>query len=432
MSSKLLDLWLYLRASYWFLPSLMAMAALLAAIALVQLDVRLGGDWFRNLGWLFANQPEGARSLLSTVAGSMITVAGVTFSMTLLAVSHASSQIGPRLLTGFMRDRGNQVTLGTFIATFLYCLTVLRTVHSGVSDGDYSAPAFVPNVAIAVAVVLAVLSVMVLIYFIHHVPQSINVSNVVAGVGDELVDTICNRYPEKKAAKSDGDVRQDCSTSGASGCLVRLVSDGGYLRVMDEEKLRHIAIGNGLVLEVLVRPGDYAVTGQAIVRVRPEEEVDDDTRNAIVDAFSWGNERTREQDVLFPVEQLLEILGKAMSPGINGQYTAVLCLNQFERALAALLSRSERSARHFDEDGNLRTIEKTVTHAEFVEELFGPLRQFIFGDWIATRATMAMLDQLRSIPALHEVDELLAAQAAGIAQDIKASDMSDAARSSLA
>lgn len=147
MKSWFIDHWITVRSGYWFIPSVMSITALLAAVAAVRLDAQLGQSWLHNSEWLYANQPAGARALLSTVAGSMITVAGVTFSMTLLAVSDASAQIGPRLLSGFRRDRGNQFTLGTFIATFLYCLMVLRTVHTGI-DGEADVSGFVPHIAI--------------------------------------------------------------------------------------------------------------------------------------------------------------------------------------------------------------------------------------------------------------------------------------------
>ena len=115
-----------IRGSYWFVPSLLAMLGFAAGLGLVYLDAVIGDAWLGRFEWFYGSRPEGARSLLSTVAGSTITVAGVVFSITLAAVTYASGQYGPRLLSNFVRDRGNQVTLGVFIGTFLYCLVVLR------------------------------------------------------------------------------------------------------------------------------------------------------------------------------------------------------------------------------------------------------------------------------------------------------------------
>jgi uncharacterized membrane protein len=154
VNSLITDTWIQLRASYWFVPSLISLSAVMTAVIAVLLDFHFGSSWLDKVSWLFAHQPAGARDLLSTLAASAITVAGVTFSMTLLAVSHASAQIGPRLLADFMRDRGNQVTLGVFIATFLYCLIVLVTVQSAGEDQEANV-AFVPHLAITIALALA-------------------------------------------------------------------------------------------------------------------------------------------------------------------------------------------------------------------------------------------------------------------------------------
>jgi uncharacterized membrane protein len=116
---RFLELIRRIRASYWFIPSLMALAAFVLSIILVSIDIRLGRDWIDDIPWLYANEPEGARAMLSTIAGSVISVAGVTFSITIAALSLASSQYGPRLIAGFMRDRGNQFVLGTYTSTFL-------------------------------------------------------------------------------------------------------------------------------------------------------------------------------------------------------------------------------------------------------------------------------------------------------------------------
>ena len=188
MRARLQQLLYRVRGSYWFVPGVMAVAAILLSYVSVQLDRRYGDLWVAQYSWLVPNQPDGARALIATVAGSMITVAGVTFSLTILAVSYATSHFGPRLLDNFMQDRGNQVTLGMFVATFLYCLLVLRTVRSVPQSFDpaMSNQVFVPHLSVFLAVGLALASVAVLIYFIHHVPESIYISNVLHRISDQI------------------------------------------------------------------------------------------------------------------------------------------------------------------------------------------------------------------------------------------------------
>ena len=152
-----------------------------------------GSDWMDGLPWLYAARPDGARQVLSAISGSMITVAGTVFSVTIAAVVYASGQYGPRLLSNFMSDRGNQVTLGTFIATFVYCLLVLRTIRS--PDEWRARSGFVPNMALLVGVALALCSIAVLIFFIHHVPSKLHINSVIEDVGDRLLKEIDNRFP---------------------------------------------------------------------------------------------------------------------------------------------------------------------------------------------------------------------------------------------
>ncbi|MEO1135283.1 MAG: DUF2254 family protein, partial [Pseudomonadota bacterium] len=165
-----------LRASYWFIPGCMTIAALFLSFFMQWLDAQYGAAWLRDYDWATATRTEGARSVLTVIAGSIIGVAGVTFSITIVAVSYASANFGPRLIGNFMRDRGNQLTLGTFIATFVYCLMILRTVRNAAAeDASQSFDAFVPHLSILMALGLSLASIGVLIYFFHHVPETINV-----------------------------------------------------------------------------------------------------------------------------------------------------------------------------------------------------------------------------------------------------------------
>ncbi|MBD0321343.1 MAG: DUF2254 domain-containing protein, partial [Gemmatimonadetes bacterium] len=158
---RLQHLWASLRSTYWFIPTLMAIAAGVAAVLLVQMDRYLSARFADRLGWIYAGGPEGARAVLGVVAGSVMGTAGVTFSITIAALSLASTQLGPRLLYNFMRDRGNQFVLGTFIASFVYCLLILRTIR-GAEEAGY----FVPAISVTGGVGLGLASLGVLIYFI--------------------------------------------------------------------------------------------------------------------------------------------------------------------------------------------------------------------------------------------------------------------------
>jgi uncharacterized membrane protein len=337
----------------------------------VRVDESLKDHWLIEEGWLYTGSADGARQLLATVAGSMITVAGVVFSVNIVALSMASSQFGPRLLRNFMRDRSNQLVLGTFIATFVYCLLVLRAVR-GHDDGD-----FVPHFAVTGAVLLALASVGVLIYFIHHASVSVQAPIIVANVGRELQSSIDTLFPEEL-----GKASQEVPQEDAAGRMPeRFESEArpvcancdGYVQVIDDDKLLGIATEHDLVIRVVHRPGHFVVAGDSIALVwpQPNEEI----QRGILDAFALGKHATPTQDVEFVVNQLVEVAVRALSPGINDPFTAVACIDRLGAALACLAGRKIPSPYRYDEEGRLRVVAYPLTFTDIADAAFRQIRQ---------------------------------------------------------
>lgn len=244
--------------------------------------------------------------------GSTITVAGVVFSITLAAVTYASGQYGPRLLSEFVRDRGNQVTLGVFIGTFLYCLVVLRTIRSAeeasAESGGAVREAFVPHVAMFGALALAVASIWVLIYFVHHVTDAIHINNVIARIGQGLLADISERDDEQGAAGGDDSERP--TSKGAPVPATRT----GYVEALDEDALLELATERDAVVTVLAMPGDFVHRGRPVLLVDPEGCSGMESGG---DLFSVSRKRTALQDLRFPIDELVEIAARALSPGVN-------------------------------------------------------------------------------------------------------------------
>lgn len=389
MHVRLLRHWEQLRGSYWFLPSVMTLGAGILAIVLTIYDERIGSDWIEQVRWLSANRPDGARALLSTVAGSMITVAGVTFSITIGSVVYASSQYGPRLLTNFMRDTGNQFTLGTFISTFLYCLLVLRTVRSGDEGGG----GFVPHLALLVGVAFALLSLGVLIFFIHHVPDSIHVSNVVSGIGRSLLHRVESELEEvgEEAAPVETEAEPHRDLAGAA--VVRHRRDG-YLQGLDVGQLVEVATEHGLRLRSSFRPGDFVIRGEVLVHAWPASAVDEAVEERIRDAYLWGSHRTQAADLLFLVDELIEIAARALSPGVNDPFTAINCMDWLGSALAEAGRRRETPAVHRDDEGVVRVVVRPVTFERLAGEVFDRLRPYASVDRNAALHLVGILGRL--------------------------------------
>ncbi|MCG5502004.1 DUF2254 domain-containing protein, partial [Ectothiorhodospira lacustris] len=240
--------WKRVRSSFWFVPTVMATLAVLLAPLGAAVDKPVTAWLALNLGWTFKGGAEGASAVLGIIAGSMITIAGVVFSMTLVALSLTSSQLGSRLLRTFMRDTSTQVVLGTFIATFLYCLLVLRTIHR-VEEVE-----FVPHLSVSLGVALAVASVGVLIYFIHHVSVSIQANEIAGRIGKELIESIDDLFPEHIGPEGPR-IPVGPPDAGFIGAFEReaqpVVADGdGYLQLIDEDALTALAMEKDLVVRM--------------------------------------------------------------------------------------------------------------------------------------------------------------------------------------
>lgn len=395
MKRTFLEVWDRLRGSYWLLPGAMALGAVVLAVAAVWADL----TWARGLladrlPWLVYNHPDGARALLTSIAGSMITVAGVTFSITIVAVAYVSSQLGPRVLDAFMRDRGNQATLGTFIATFIYCLLVLRTVRSPEEDGV----GFVPEMAVLVAFFLALASVGVLIYFINHVLLSIHASHVIAAIGHDLEAKMEAIFPEPldHHAGEDDDEEEAVRVPAAlqeEGVALR-ARNAGYVTHIGQESLVKLARDRDLVVEILVRPGAFVRVGTEVVRVHPAGNADEEVNEEILEAVHVGRRRTQTQDVLFLINELAEITGRALSPGVNDPFTAMTCLDWLGAGLGRMAVRPRPRPYRTDEEGVVRVVAPPTDLSRLVEDAFGQVRPYVERDRNAALRMMRVLGDL--------------------------------------
>ncbi len=362
-----------LQNSYWFVPAVMAVAAAGLAVAMVSLDGALGYEMVETIRWIYTGGPDGAREVLSTVAGSMITVAGVAFSITIVALALASAQFGPRLLSNFMRDTGNQIVLGTFIATFIYSLMVLRTIRT-----DDEGVSFVPYIAVTVSILLAVMSLGVLIYFIHHASVSIQAPHLVATVARELHEGIDELFPEdvNRSGVADPDTTGELPEEFETRADAVLTRHGGYIDGIDFDALMEIATEHDLLIRVEHRPGGFLVHGTAVARVWPPQSMDDVIERTIRRAFITTFHRSSLQDIEFSVNQLVEVALRALSPALNDPFTAIACVDYLSAGLCHLANRRMPQAFRFDDQHRLRVVaRKPLTFVGVVDAAFNQIRQ---------------------------------------------------------
>lgn len=373
MKTLIFRYWDRTRSSLWFIPTLMAIVAVLLAFCSVALDRAVTNWLWHAWDWTFTGGAEGASAVLGVIAGSMITIAGVVFSMTLVALSLVTSQLGPRLLRNFLRDTTTQVVLGTFVATFLYCLLVLLTIRRE------EEVAFVPNVSVALGVFLAVASVGVLIYFIHHVSVSMQANEIVARVSKELIAATGRLFPEHigQGAPEESRAPPEAEFLDAFERQSRSIpaNADGYLQFIDTEALLALAVQEDVVIRLERIPGHYVVAGCPLMRVWPGARVADIPVARANAAFALGNQRALGQDIEFAVTQLVEIALRALSPGVNDPFTAITCIDHLASALSRLAIRQKPSPYRHDSQGRLRVIALAATFPEVTGVAFNQIRQ---------------------------------------------------------
>jgi uncharacterized membrane protein len=383
------------RQNYWFWPSMMTFGAVLLGFLLPYLDSLLGSEWIRAVGFIRATEVDGARAILTTLAGATLGVAGVAFSVTIVAVSFASSNYGPRLIGNFMGDRKNQVVLGIFVATFVYCITVLSTVHTSRDVSGTTLDAFVPQLSVYFALLLTLAAVGALIAYIHHIPESINIMNLTAEIGHKLQRAIIQMLDEEDQQGNeahDADVEAWRADAPAERGETICAEAAGFLQQVDIEGLTSLACKTESQIILHRAPGDFLVAGETIMSSHPARNGDGDgsISERMRDCYTQGANRTDVQDVLFLSDQLVEVLGRALSPGVNDPQTAMLCLDWLHAGLVAFARRPP------PQPGNSTdpVLYRRVTFEDMLNRSFDEMRQYVAADRTATLHALGALADL--------------------------------------
>ena len=368
MGLKLTNFLASLRSSLWFIPLLMMLISICAAFGMLALDEHVNTNDMKLSLLFYTGGSANAREVLSTIAGSMITVAGVVFSVTVVALSLSSTQFGPRLLRTFMKDRGTQLSLGSFVATYIYCLVVLRNVIS-TNDQD-----FIPNLSIALAIVLTLANLMVLIYFIHNVSISIQADHVIERVNTELVHGMEKLFPEEIGTDTGNTTYERPEKTHYEHSIQLRHPAAGYVQALDTEALWKLACRNDLLLEIHRIPGDHLVFDESVMTVHSSRKVAKDVIDELLDAYILGYQRTSEQDLGATIDQLVEIALRAISPSLNDPFTAMSCIDRLCSAFCRLAGRQFPSPYRMDDNGKVRMVTQvTTTFKSMFEVAFSPI-----------------------------------------------------------
>ncbi|HEV3228941.1 MAG TPA: DUF2254 domain-containing protein [Solirubrobacteraceae bacterium] len=360
-----------LRTNLWLVPAIeVALAAALFA-GTYALDRAAYRGELTVPSWVISGTPDAARQILTTLAAAVITVVGVVFSIMIVTLTLASTQFGPRMLRNFIRDRGAQLTLGTFVATFVYAILALVSIGPG-SHGE-----FVPHISITVALGLVVVDLAVLIYFIHHIATTIQLPQVIASIARDLskaidVETGAST-PNAQVADYGPSVPELLRRMTESGGVVP-TPRSGYLQFVRYDTLVRIASLTGSVVRLRYRPGHFVVRGHPLAVVWPPAAAPDVARE-LRRAHITGPNRTLTQDLAFAVDQLVEIAIRALSPAVNDTFTAITCIDWLGDSLCQVAARWNPTRVHRDREGYVRVITAPVSYRRLVERAFEKIRQ---------------------------------------------------------
>lgn len=397
------------RSSFWFVPSLLVIDCAVVALALIEADVAWGERWLAQWPRLFGAGAEGARQMLSTLAGSMMSLMGITFSMTLVALALASSQYTSRILRNFMDSRPTQMTLGIFAGIFTYCLIVLRSIRGGEAD-------FIPSGAVFFAFALALAGVVVLIFFIHHIATSIQAVSIIASITQETHAAIDRVFP-----RMQGDAPEDTAADplfapqDARTWYPVPARVSGYIQGVDEGAILKLARDQRTVVRMERGVGAFAVEGAVLASLALTYPPDQKTAAALNRAYRIRRHRTIEQDPAFGIREIVDIALKALSPGVNDTSTAVMCVDYLTAILARLWGRRYPPSHRYEGEA-LRVIATVPTFEGLLAEAFDQIRGSAGGNVAIIARMLGAIETLAGLTAQPRHRRALDEQAQWLAE----------------
>jgi uncharacterized membrane protein len=387
--------WEELRTTFWVVPSALVLVSVVLFLITFAIDVAAYHHPGYLPGWIRTGNSDAERQVLIAIAAAVITVVGVVFSITILALTLASQQFGPRMMRNFVRDIGNQITLGVFVGTFVYSVLVLGSI-------DSLSPRFVPYLSTSIAEALLLVDLGVLIYFIHHIAKSIQLPEVIAGIAKDLMDSIDAEFPEVVGASANASGPAQAESGKSVPELLKLIEDrgavvpsqvSGYIQYVGYSQLISIASRTDSFIRLEHRPGHFLAEGHPLAMVWPRGAAAEVAR-ALSKAHVTGPHRTLVQDPVFAIDQLVEIAIRALSAAVNDTFTALTCIDWLSAGLGRVSGRVLDEGVYRDSTGKVRLIEFDPSYARMVNRGFDKIRQSARG---MPAVLIRLIDSLGSI-----------------------------------
>jgi uncharacterized membrane protein len=361
--------WDRLRVSFWFAPAVMAVIGVLLAWAMYRLDARIPNQMLSDSRFVLSGTVGEMRTGLLTIAATVLTTAGVVFTLLTLPLSTVVAQYGSRLLRVFLADRTTQIVLGMFAGTFVYCIAAALSILPVEVEPDP------PQLSATFGLFLMLATFATLILLVQHISTMLQAPNIAAAAGAQLMSVVSEGTTD--SSNDDGETK---AVQGAPPSLAQTegypvhVRGTGYIQAVDPAIIVTLAQDQNLIVRVVCRPGAFVRSGEVVALVWPANRIDERLAGQIARSFRLGNQRTPTQDVECAVNQLVEMAVRAMSPAINDPFTAMTCLDHIALGLALFAQQSGGSPNTYDTTGQLRLIFEPVTFAKLVCAAFDMVR----------------------------------------------------------
>ncbi len=365
-----------LRTSLWLVPALCVVAGVALSFGTLALDRWLG---FGLVPTQIVGGPDAALAILSTIATSMVTLAALVLTITMVVVQLAMGQFSPRIVRTILQDTTSQLAIGLFVGTFAHAMLTMREIR-------FSPGAGVPGIAILTAFVLVIASIILLVYYVHHLGQSLRVASLIELVGDRMRELVDRNFAPESRDGDDAPPR-DLITAPRSGVVSHV----------DHEELIEAARERDCVIELIPPLGDFVPAGAPLARVSPADALVDPER--VTGAIRLGPERTMDQDLAYGLRMLVDIAERSVSEPFLDPTTSVQAIDRMHDCLRQLVRRHFPDGRHHDAEGRLRLVEPTMEWEGFVALAFDEMIEAgRLSPQIPRRLTAALEDLLDLAP----------------------------------
>ena len=394
--------WEKLLTTIWFVPTIISTGLVICAIGLLSIE-----QHFEIHSWPWTNVlqigVDGIRQVLVVTTSAIISLTGVVFSISVVALTLAANQFGSKILHNFLRDNKNKTVLGLLIGSFLYGLALLSFIDTHADSTQH-----IPIISVIGSLLLTVLAVIGLIYFIHNISTTIQADQIISLIGQELnqaiEDTLLdfdNEHPIQ-SAKQKWDI-----VTHALPVETIYAATSGYAEFIDFAKLNNIAEKENQHIELLLRPGDFIIDNAPIIRIYDGKGISEAHQSMLRLCISLGRKRTPFSDIEFAIMQLLQIALRALSPGINDSLTAISCIDWLSSSLGRMANKRFPYEYLEDQNGIVRIKKPEFGFADAANTMFHPLRQNARGNEMVMMHLLETISRILLVSKNHQYSQAL-------------------------